>query len=80
MASSVASLYMGVELSLVCHFLKLHFNRFYFSLYLLELCSSKSRVSGNLQLRLSFLSPDDAPQTGTSGKPRHFSALFTIIT
>lgn len=32
-ASSIASLYMGVELSLVCHFLKLHFNRFYFSLY-----------------------------------------------
>lgn len=34
--------------------------------YMLKPRSSKSRVSGNLQLRLSFLSPDDAPQTGTS--------------
>lgn len=34
--------------------------------YMLRPRSSKSRVSGNLQLRLSFLSPDDAPQTGTS--------------
>lgn len=34
--------------------------------HMLKPRSSKSRVSGNLQLRLSFLSPDDAPQTGTS--------------
>lgn len=34
--------------------------------YMLKPRSSKSRVSGNLQLRLSFLSPGDAPQTGTS--------------
>jgi len=47
--------------------------------YRLKPRSSKSRVSGNLQLRLSFLSPDDAPQTGTSGKPYDISLLGSLL-
>lgn len=50
--------------------------------YMLKPRSSKSRVSGNLQLRLSFLSPDDAPQTGTSvpsSPPRPNAAALSFI-
>lgn len=50
--------------------------------YMLRPRSSKSRVSGNLQLRLSFLSPGDAPQTGTSvpsSPPRPNAAALRFI-